>query len=62
VDTVEGSDTMAKVARKVIDTNGYNQTVNLHNKFSTSLKIGSDMPLVLLHYITLNYIAYFFDK
>jgi hypothetical protein len=44
---VEGSDTMAKVARKVIDANGYNQTVNLHNKFSTSLKIGSDMPLVL---------------
>lgn len=44
VDTVEVIPAIADVAREIIDTNGYGETVTLHNKLSTAMEVGPDLP------------------
>lgn len=44
VDTVEVVTPIAEVAQKIIGTNGFGETVTVHNKLSTAMEIGPDLP------------------
>ena len=44
VDTVEVVPAIADVAQKIINRNGYGARIAVHNKLSTALKIGDDLP------------------
>lgn len=44
VDTVEVVPAIADVAQKIIDRNGYGDQITVHNKLSTALTIGGELP------------------
>lgn len=44
VDTVEVVDPIAEAAKKIIEANNYGNTVTVHNKLSTAIEIGPDLP------------------
>jgi tetratricopeptide (TPR) repeat protein len=44
VDTVEVVPAIADIARNIIDRNGYGDKITVHNKLSTALEIGDELP------------------
>ena len=44
ITTCEASEAIAKVAEKIICTNGYSKKINVINKMSTELIVGKDLP------------------